>query len=273
MLSGACWAVLSTLVLVKKKKHQFGILLLAGIVAFGQALTGGRMGYVTWGLLGLILCLLRWRKLLPIIPLGVVAVAILLPGVRERMLQGFASNDGPIVQEKDTAAMTSGRTLAWPYVVAKIKNSPIFGYGREAMVRIGITQQIKEDHGDGESFPHPHNAYLQLLLDNGLIGFFLVIPFYFVVVRQALSLFLDKQDPLCAAVGGVALSLLLALLIAAMGSQTFYPREGSVGMWAAMGVMWRLWVEREHSLDTGEPLFAEAEWMNELEMQTEEAMC
>jgi hypothetical protein len=36
----------------------------------------------------------------------------------------------------------------------------------------------------------------------------------------------------------------LALLFAAMGSQTFYPREGAVGMWCAIGLMLRVYVQR-----------------------------
>jgi hypothetical protein len=43
-----------------------------------------------------------------------------------------------------------------------------------------------------------------------------------------------------AAIGGVATSLLLALLIAGFGSQSFYPREGAVGMWCALGLLMRL---------------------------------
>jgi hypothetical protein len=43
----------------------------------------------------------------------------------------------------------------------------------------------------------------------------------------------------------MALALILALLVAAFGSQTFYPREGAVGMWAAIGLMLRLMVEKQ----------------------------
>ena len=52
------------------------------------------------------------------------------------------------------------------------------------------------------------------------------------------------------AAGGVCLALVLALLIAAIGSQTFYPREGSVGMWAAIGLMLRMSVQRERATST-----------------------
>jgi O-antigen ligase len=259
LLSGASWAILTTMVLVRKPRDQ---LLLAGaamLVALGQALTGGRAGYVTWGLVGLILGLARWRKLLPLIPLAALGVGILLPSVRNRMLQGFGSSSGIVVVETSDYEITSGRTLAWSYVIPKIKESPVFGYGREAMVRTGLYRRILSDHGEGETFPHPHNAYLEMLLDNGLVGFMLVIPFYLVILRHSFGVLLDRSDPLYAAVGGTACALVLALLIAAMGSQTFYPREGSVGMWAAIGLMLRVSVERQRALETGEALFGAEE--------------
>jgi hypothetical protein len=44
--------------------------------------------------------------------------------------------------------------------------------------------------------------------------------------------------------GGICLALVSALLIGSFGSQTFYPREGAVGMWCAIGLMMRMYVER-----------------------------
>ena len=257
MLSGASWAALTTLALVSTRRNKALIIGLAAVIALGQALTGGRAGYVTWGLLGLILCVVRWRRLLPIIPLTLLAICIFLPGVRDRMLQGFGHQQGAVVTRNDDYEMTSGRTLAWSYVIPKIWESPVFGYGRAAMIRTGMFRKIMDDYGGGESFPHPHNAYLELLLDNGFTGFLLVIPFYLAVIWHSFRVLLDRSDPVFAAVGGTACALVLALLIAAMGSQSFYPREGSVGMWAAIGLMLRVAVERRRSRLEDAPLFGE----------------
>ena len=95
-----------------------------------------------------------------------------------------------------------------------------------------------------EEFPHPHNAYLEMMLDNGWLGTLLVVPFYFVILWQAVSLFRDSGDPVFVSVGGVACALVIALLVGSVGSQTFYPREGSVPMWCAIGLMLRVYVER-----------------------------
>jgi O-antigen ligase len=154
--------------------------------------------------------------------------------------QGYES-EGP-----DAYTITAGRTLIWPYVVAKIKEAPAFGYGREAMKRTGLADFLL--HEMGEVFPHPHNAYLQWLLDNGLVGFLLVMPFYVLMIALSFSLFRDSRSPVFVAAGGAALALLLALLIGSMGSQTFYPREGAVGMWAAFGLMLRVTTERKRAL-------------------------
>ena len=131
----------------------------------------------------------------------------------------------------------------WPYVIDKIKKSPIIGYGRLAMVRTGLSDRLEGQVGEG--YGHPHNAYLEILLDDGIIGFLCVMPIYFIIIRRSFSLFVTKQDTICEAAGGVALALFLALVFAAMGAQTFYPREGVLGMWAAAGVALRVWVERE----------------------------
>jgi O-antigen ligase len=259
MLAGASWAILGAIVLLRKRRDQVFMAIAAALVALGQALTGGRAGYVTWGLTGLVLCILRWRRLLPLIPGVVVAVCLFLPSVRDRMLTGFTgSSENGIVhhEEIDEFAVTAGRTLAWSYVIPAIEDSPLIGYGRQAMIRKGIYQKILEDH-PGETFPHPHNAYLEVLLDNGILGFFLIMPIYVVSLVLSLRLLRDRSDPLFSAVGGVAAALILGLMFASMGSQSFYAKESSVGMWIAIGLMLRVYLERKRSLETGEPLFGE----------------
>lgn len=120
-----------------------------------------------------------------------------------------------------------------------------------------VTTGLRDDlwYELGESFPHPHEAYLEQLLDSGIIGFILVIPIFLFALRRSYVLFRDRSDSLVCAVGCAAFSLILALLLGSFGSQTFYPREGAVGMWAAMGIMLRVYIQRESALAFGTPLF------------------
>lgn len=244
MLAGASWAFVAAAQAALPKTLRWGLASGAVVVVLAQAMTGGRTGYLSWVLVGLLLCTIKWRKLLPLFPLAVVALVTLMPGVRGRMLAGFAlgGDSSPVVREHDSNEITSGRTEVWPHVIQKIKESPWIGYGRIAMVRTGLYLWVREELNDG--FQHPHNAYLEQLLDGGIFGFLSLLPVYLCAVFTGVSLFLDRQDRLFEATGGFALALMLSLLIGSIGGQTLYPREGTVGVWAAAGLAWRVWVER-----------------------------
>lgn len=108
LLAGACWAILGTLALVRHNLHRLAVIGAAAAVALGQALTGGRTGYATWALVGVTLAVIRWRRLLPLIPVAIICVSIFLPGVRERMLQGFGGRQGNLIVATDTQEIFRG---------------------------------------------------------------------------------------------------------------------------------------------------------------------
>jgi O-antigen ligase len=253
LLAGASWAVFAARGLLPSFSARMGALFVCAATVYAQALTGGRMGYVTWFVVGFVLCALRWRRYLLAIPVVVVAAVVFLPGAADRMMQGFDAEDkdtpAPAANLGDgsvnTYEVTSGRTVIWPYVIAKFGESPLVGHGRRAMTRTGVAAFLFKELR--ESFPHPHNAYLEWLLDNGWIGFLLVVPFYLVMMFHSVSLLRDSRSAVFVAAGGACLALILALLVASVGSQTFYPREGAVGMWCAFGLMLRAKVERERA--------------------------
>lgn len=250
MLSGASWAVFCFRVYITKKIVRKGLLCACAVIVLGQALTGGRTGYATWCLLGVVLCSLRWKKYLMVAPIAVIVVLLAVPAVWERMTQGFSADTHDTSHlvgntssgSVDLYTVTAGRTFAWPFVIDKIKEAPFLGYGRMAMQRTGLSLYLWEEYR--EAFPHPHSAYLQLLLDNGLIGAFPIAIFFYLILKYSFSLFRDKRSVICVTTGGVALSLVLAFLIASLGSQTFYPREGAVGMWCAIFLVFRVYLER-----------------------------
>jgi O-antigen ligase len=253
MLAGGSWAALAALPLLKQNYHRLILLGMAGIIAFGQALTGGRTGYVSWIGVGLLLALMRWRKLLLVMPLLLIGIGILVPAARDRMLQGFGGKEGNFTVSTSAYEMTSGRDIAWPVVIEEIGKSPVIGHGREAMTTTGTKAYLLDSYG--EAFPHPHQAYLELLIDNGIIGFLLVIPIFIYMLWRSVPILLERNDPLVCAIGCAAFSLVMALMVGALGGQTFYPREGSVGMWAAIGLMLRIYVQTLRAEETGETLF------------------
>lgn len=75
--------------------------------------------------------------------------------------------------------MNDGRIRElWPFAIEVIKEYPITGAGlgmyNNAFTSLGLVPQMHED-----GVPHPHNFYLQLLCETGIVGFLLYVSFAF----------------------------------------------------------------------------------------------
>ena len=124
----------------------------------------------------------------------------------------------------------------WPYVIEEIEKSPLVGYGRMAMIRIGLAGEMREI---GLEFSHPHNVYLDTLLDNGIVGSLPIFLFWGLVLIYSTRLFRSK-DTLSSVIGGVVFSLTFAQLVSGIGSQHYYPRISTFGLWAGTFIMLRV---------------------------------
>jgi O-antigen ligase len=256
MLAGATWAVFALRPLGTTNRQRLAAMATTGMLLLAQVLTAGRAGYATSALVCLVLCVLKWRRYLLLFPVVLLTIVIAVPGVAERFTEGFTSatqavptriqqlegaHDGP-----DAYTITAGRSLIWPFVIEKIAQAPWVGYGRLGMIRTGLASFLATSLDEG--FSHPHNAYLEMLLDNGIVGFVLVMPFYGLVLWYAVDLFKDRRSPAFEAIGGATLAFVMGLLVSSMGSQSFYPTEGWLGMWCLIFLMLRVRVQRAHVL-------------------------
>lgn len=243
MLAGGTWAAFAARLLANSKRAEYGVLMISAITFFGVNLTGGRTGFFTCALVGMCLSLIRWRKYLVIGPIVAAVVVLSIPAVKERLTQGFTAESrdtNDLISDKvdigsdapDAYTITAGRNVAWPYVLRQISEGPWFGFGREGMQTTGVSAKIWLDVK--EEFPHPHNAYLQWVLDNGLIGAAPLLLLLVILVGRSISLFADSTSPIFIAIGGMSLALLLSLLFGAFGSQTFYPRKAPLACGARL---------------------------------------
>jgi O-antigen ligase len=254
VLAGAPWAFLAARALATNAMTNLGFIAMAGVAFVGLAMTGGRTGYVSWAAAGAVLCALRWRAYLMLAPVAALVVLLALPGTVDRLLQGVdtealgTSTGSPALdllsgQALDTNVLTSDRVDVWPYVIQKIKENPFTGYGRRAHQRTGLWMIVYLEKN--EVFAHPHNAYLEFTLDNGIIALALVLTFYALVLYKAARLFRDRE-PLAMAVGGLTIGLVVSFLAACMGAQSLYPTASTVAMWCAMCLTLRLWQIRRN---------------------------
>ncbi len=252
MLAGASWAVLAARPLLRSRLGSAALACLAGLLAVAMALTGGRGGYVAWVCVGLVMSVARWRAFLVIGPLAVAALVALAPGVAQRAQEGLSvdgeqSDSGEI----DPETLFAGRLAVWPYMLAKVQESPLVGYGRLGYERSGLHAFLAAEVD--ASFPHPHNAYLEWLLDNGWLGMVPMLMLYGGVLALSLQLFRDSRHPMFTAAGGVAFALVFAHVVGSATGRTFYPNEETATMWAAVGLMLRVWVERSRGRAAAAP--------------------
>lgn len=245
MLAGAFWGAMATLSLARKRWCQCMVLGGAGVFLVGLAATGGRGGYLAWGTTGVVMCLIKWRKYLILAPIVVMVLPVVFPGVAARLLKGFGQTDVTGQSTIDREAATAGRYLIWPYVIDKIYESPLVGYGRLAMRRTGLYDRIEAEY-PGTGAPHPHNLYLETLLDNGLLGSIPIFLFFGTMAVYSTSLF-RSHNRLYSGVGGLSLALMLTSLFGGLTGQHVYPLEHTLGLWAAMFLMLRVYVE-EHRI-------------------------
>jgi len=169
--------------------------------------------------------------------------ALLLPqAVLERVMTGLTTGD--------LDAVSAGRaTLIWPLLLPVIGDHWIFGGGIESIlwsppVRSGalfVTQ--------------PHNAYLALLLDYGVVGGAMILSFYvwrwFDLRRLALSLEGGAnvaEDALWAQFLRATSVMVLVLLAQAVTDNRLTPTASQTVLWLAFGLAFGLrarWRDRE----------------------------
>ncbi len=255
MLAGASWAIYAYREVLTNKFLSFMALGGCAVTALGMVLTGGRIGIVSWIAVAVVLTYYRWRKFLILAPLAVLLIGLAIPSVMERMTQGFTEDTAEERHEDldadtmtsttggaDLYTITAGRTVMWPYVIDYIGDKPLFGWGRKGMQRSGLSAYLGRNFR--EAFPHPHNAYLQLLFDNGWILSIPVFLLFYIFVRFSINLLRDSTNKLYIAIGGGTLAFVGAQLIGSTGSQTFYPATGAVSMWCMIALMLRVYVQR-----------------------------
>lgn len=255
LLAGGSWAVFCTRIWFQSRSLFLIVCFTSVVLLLAVALTGGRTGYVTWAFVGGMVASVKWKKYIILAPIPVLVLYLVVPSAFDRLFQGTDENETIEMSEqlRDDLMMTqtdmmlysitSGRNIAWPFVLDKVSEKPLLGHGRRAMVTTGITAFLWTEYS--ESFPHPHNLYLEFLMENGIVGFLPVFLFYLIVLWRSYCLFKGTENIDQQVVGGVCFTLLLAFMFAGIGSQTFYPREGAVGMWGAMALVLRYWYLKE----------------------------
>jgi O-antigen ligase len=82
---------------------------------------------------------------------------------------------------------------------------------------------------------NPHNAYLELLIDSGIISLIIIVSFYYVILRNAFHMLKHTTETHSKENLYACIVSILCFLIAGMAGQSFFPRYSTVFLWVILG--------------------------------------
>ena len=131
------------------------------------------------------------------------------------------------------------RFALWPEIVELIGERPLTGYG---FGRGLLRSPLKEELGGTDNLWHAHNLFLEVLLQMGLPGLFLLGLLLAAVVRVGWRLS-ASPDPAATACGAALLAMLAGMLVRNM-TDTLFVRQNSLLFWGVAGVLMGLAARR-----------------------------
>jgi O-antigen ligase len=205
-----------------------------GILSFGILLTFSRNAFLGFFLVNALFLMWKFNmKKLGLALLGtVVAVALAPDVVYRRITYGF--DEGP-------DAVSAGRFEGiWAPLLPETTHSPLWGNG------IGSIMWSDPMHAGAMSFVgHPHNAYLEALLDMGLLGLGLLLAYYWHVWRGFRALGSNAYlTPVMRGFFQGACAALLAFALAGMTGGSLRPQPENALLWITIGMMYGLLARR-----------------------------
>lgn len=207
------------------------------LVSVGLVLTASRGAVVAY-IVVLAIWLLRRRKFTDLL-LGIVvvaALAVVVPdAVQDRLLMGL-DNMGATSSHNSDDPLTKGRVAIWSELAPDFLDSPIWGKGVSATAWNTAVSAGKIRVG------HPHNMYLSVLLDMGILGTLAIGYLYFRYGRVMVRLSSAESLPtLEREYFAGAFASFIGMLFAAFtgGYYTAHPEQ--TFLWFSLGFCYAYW--------------------------------
>lgn len=201
-----------------------------GVTVLALMLTFSRGAFLGFAVVNVLFLVSRRRAGTLLLAATLLALLVLLlPGaVHDRIGYGLDGNLNTV---------SAGRVdEIWLPLLPEILHSPLFGHGLGAILWSDALR-----NGRILLVTHPHNAYLQALLDMGVLGLGLLLAFFARIWRGFRHL---AADPLLApewrAFFAGAEAGLISLLVAGFSGGSLAPSVEQGFLWLAIGVMFGL---------------------------------
>lgn len=208
-----------------------------GILSFGILLTFSRNAFLGFMVVNALFVVWKFNmKKLGLALFGLaVAVALAPPSIERRVTYGFDSG---------ADAVSAGRIESiWLPLLPETLKSPLWGNGLNSIL---WSEPIE---AGGMAFVgHPHNAYLEAVLDMGLIGLALLLAYYWHVWNGFRALGSNPYlSPVTRGFFQGACAALVAFMVAGMTGGSLRPSPENMVLWVAIGMMYGLAARRPAS--------------------------
>lgn len=153
--------------------------------------SSARSGYIALpvAVIFSVCCLYGFKKLPHI--LGVVSILLIIvtltsTTLQQRIMTGLTEKASVQTSEKITSIGI--RVIFTENTLELIKEQPLFGYGTSSFEKV-YSNYVAKKYTDwrNDSTSDPHNQYLFVWLENGLIGLVLFLAYIVVAIRQGLQ--------------------------------------------------------------------------------------
>jgi O-antigen ligase len=209
-----------------------------GIICLAIILTFSRNAFLGSFLVSALFVMWKFNAKKLALGLGATALAIAVSphAVWRRVTYRFDSGSAD--------AVSAGRVEGiWQPLLPETLESPIWGQGLDSIMWSDALWSEAMDF-----VGHPHNAYLQAVLDMGVVGLALLVAYYLHVWRGFRDL--GSNAYLTPAMRGFfqgGCAALVAFAVAGMTGGTLRPDNENIPLWIAIGIMYGLAARRPAS--------------------------
>jgi O-antigen ligase len=210
------------------------LMLTMGVVAMALMLTFSRAAIAGAGLVGVVF--LVWKFNVRSLSLGLLGLAFIAvlggAAIWARVTVGF---------DEGADAVSSGRIEGiWLPLLPELWKSPLWGNGLNS-----VLWSFPMQNGAMLPVGHPHSAYLEALLDMGIVGSALLLAYFVHVWKGLRALSRDATlSPEMRAFFQGATACLCAFFVTCLVGDSFRPDPAAAYLWIAIGLMYGMLARR-----------------------------
>jgi len=214
---------------------RFVLTVAALLIFFGIVLTFSRGGFLA-ALAVVAYYLWHFRRLRTTLFVAVCSVLALMfapDAVRDRLLTGL--DDRSVYSQVASSSgsgdeLTAGRVYIWRNMAPEVLQSPVFGRGVDS----GMWSEFVKN---GSIFSHPHNMYLSILMDMGLLGALCLALAFRYVWKMFKTLSEDvRLTPSVQGYFAGARAGLIGMLAGGIAGVAYLPLNHQLFLWIAIGM-------------------------------------